>query len=83
MCPQVFRHGDRTPDIVYPNMPYTDDDYFPDGVGGLTNVGSLNLLKKTIYLLTKKILIWKKNFLIKTKIFQVKKDFLIKKEFFM
>ncbi|XP_051172514.1 venom acid phosphatase Acph-1-like [Leptopilina boulardi] len=35
----VFRHGDRTPDIVYPKMPYTDNNFYPDGVGGLTKEG--------------------------------------------
>ena len=38
MSGQVFRHGDRTPDVVYPKLPYTSEDYLPPGVGGLTNV---------------------------------------------
>uniref|UniRef100_A0A0C9PLG4 acid phosphatase n=1 Tax=Fopius arisanus TaxID=64838 RepID=A0A0C9PLG4_9HYME len=39
----VFRHGDRAPDTNaaerFPNDPYVNDDFFPHGVGGLTNQG--------------------------------------------
>lgn len=38
MPSKVFRHGDRTPDVVYPKFPYTSKDYLPPGVGELTNV---------------------------------------------
>ncbi|XP_070160237.1 venom acid phosphatase Acph-1-like [Polyergus mexicanus] len=39
----LFRHGDRTVDIenheTYPNDPYKDEVYYPDGSGQLTNTG--------------------------------------------
>ncbi|XP_036141774.1 venom acid phosphatase Acph-1 isoform X2 [Monomorium pharaonis] len=38
----VFRHGDRTTDKnyeSYPNDPYKNNDFYPDGDGQLTNVG--------------------------------------------
>lgn len=38
---KVFRHGDRAPDNgreQYPNDPYKNYEYFPEGHGGLTNV---------------------------------------------
>ncbi|XP_008555403.1 venom acid phosphatase Acph-1 [Microplitis demolitor] len=38
----VFRHGDRAPDNgreQYPNDPYKNYEYFPEGHGGLTNLG--------------------------------------------
>lgn len=41
----LFRHGDRTPDTLYPGIPYTSDDYFPAGIGGLTNHGKLRAFK--------------------------------------
>ncbi|XP_043470001.1 venom acid phosphatase Acph-1-like [Leptopilina heterotoma] len=41
----LFRHGDRTPDTLYPGIPYTNEDYFPAGIGGLTNHGKLRAFK--------------------------------------
>lgn len=35
----LFRHGDRTPDVFYPSLPYTRKEFFPMGIGGLTNNG--------------------------------------------
>ncbi|XP_012537166.2 venom acid phosphatase Acph-1 isoform X2 [Monomorium pharaonis] len=38
----VFRHGDRTPDNgneMYPNDPYLNYSFFPEGIGQLTNTG--------------------------------------------
>lgn len=38
----VFRHGDRTPDKgneMYPNDPHLDSDFYPMGLGQLTNIG--------------------------------------------
>ncbi|KAK2588038.1 hypothetical protein KPH14_004108 [Odynerus spinipes] len=41
----VFRHGDRTPDNngyeLYPNDPYLNDDFYPFGLGELTNNGKM------------------------------------------
>nr|XP_022907326.1 venom acid phosphatase Acph-1-like [Onthophagus taurus] len=37
----VFRHGDRTPDSLYPKDPYTEDDFYPFRIGHLTNKGKL------------------------------------------
>lgn len=34
----VFRHGDRTPILSYPNDPYKDYDYDGLGLGALTPV---------------------------------------------
>lgn len=37
---KIFRHGDRAPDPVemFPKDPYYHDDFFPEGLGGLTTV---------------------------------------------
>lgn len=37
----LFRHGDRTPDLVemYPNDPFHNISYFPEGLGQLTKMG--------------------------------------------
>ncbi|XP_051172442.1 venom acid phosphatase Acph-1-like [Leptopilina boulardi] len=35
----LFRHGERTPDFFYPALPYTIKDFYPYGIGGLTNKG--------------------------------------------
>lgn len=43
---QVFRHGDRTPDVypvIYPNDPYINETYYPYGVGQLTKVLYISL----------------------------------------
>ncbi|XP_015117680.1 venom acid phosphatase Acph-1 [Diachasma alloeum] len=54
----VFRHGARAPDTNgaerFPNDPYLHDDFFPQGVGGLTNDGKkreyeLGQLIRTLY----------------------------------
>lgn len=37
----IFRHGDRTPDILYPHLPYSAKDFYPFGIGGLTNDGKV------------------------------------------
>ena len=41
---QVFRHGDRTPDNngyeMYPNDPYLNCSFYPEGLGQLTIVSS-------------------------------------------
>lgn len=34
----IHRHGDRTPLSTYPNDPYRDPSYWPDGWGQLTQV---------------------------------------------
>ncbi|GAB1863161.1 Lysosomal acid phosphatase [Camponotus japonicus] len=45
----IFRHGDRTVDLntneAYPNDPYKDYDYYPDGNGQLTNGGKKRAYK--------------------------------------
>lgn len=35
---QIFRHGDRNPIDPYPNDPYRNLSYWPEGLGQLTNV---------------------------------------------
>ncbi|XP_031337572.1 venom acid phosphatase Acph-1-like isoform X2 [Photinus pyralis] len=37
----LFRHGDRTPDLIemYPKDPYNNISYFPEGLGQLTRKG--------------------------------------------
>ncbi|KAJ8668934.1 hypothetical protein QAD02_000193 [Eretmocerus hayati] len=37
----VFRHGDRAPDPaeMFPSDPHYNDSFYPQGLGGLTNVG--------------------------------------------
>lgn len=35
---QIFRHGDRNPIEPYPNDPYKNGSYWPEGFGQLTNV---------------------------------------------
>jgi len=39
----LFRHGDRTPDksLQYPNDPYKNMDFYPDGDGQLIIVRSV------------------------------------------
>ncbi|XP_011864393.1 PREDICTED: venom acid phosphatase Acph-1-like isoform X1 [Vollenhovia emeryi] len=41
----VFRHGDRTPDNngheMYPNDPYLNYSFYPEGLGQLTNQGKM------------------------------------------
>ncbi|XP_043469963.1 venom acid phosphatase Acph-1-like [Leptopilina heterotoma] len=37
----VFRHGDRTPEFIYPNFIDVDQNYYPEGLAGLTNKGKL------------------------------------------
>ncbi|XP_044010439.1 uncharacterized protein LOC122854092 [Aphidius gifuensis] len=38
----IFRHGDRTPDVGgYPNDPYKNFDFAPEGRGQLTNTGKM------------------------------------------
>ncbi|XP_012285660.1 venom acid phosphatase Acph-1 isoform X2 [Orussus abietinus] len=41
----VFRHGDRAPDNngkeLYPNDPYLNFEFYPMGLGGLTNEGKM------------------------------------------
>lgn len=38
LCLKIFRHGDRTPVDPYPNDPWKDRIYWPEGYGQLTNV---------------------------------------------
>lgn len=42
---QIYRHGDRNIDKVYPNDPYKDEKYWPGGIGELTNVKMWHLVK--------------------------------------
>ncbi|XP_049846637.1 lysosomal acid phosphatase-like isoform X1 [Schistocerca gregaria] len=39
----IFRHGDRTPTDTYPEDPYNDDKYWPEGWGALTNKGKVEM----------------------------------------
>lgn len=56
----VFRHGDRTNDILttYPKDPYMNETYYPYGYGQLTNKG-----KERMYTLGKRLRIRYENFL--------------------
>ncbi|XP_071054238.1 venom acid phosphatase Acph-1-like [Onthophagus taurus] len=47
---KVFRHGDRTPDSLYPKDPYTEDDFYPFRIGHLTNKGKLRAFNIGRYL---------------------------------
>lgn len=47
---QIFRHGDRNIDSVYPNDPYKDEKYWPEGFGALTNRGKMRQYKLGQYL---------------------------------
>ncbi|XP_049782248.1 lysosomal acid phosphatase-like [Schistocerca cancellata] len=40
---EIFRHGDRTPTDTYPEDPYNDDKYWPEGWGALTNKGKMEM----------------------------------------
>lgn len=46
----VCRHGDKTPSFSYPNDPYNDPKYWPDGLGELTIAG-----KRRSYLVGEKL----------------------------
>lgn len=37
----IFRHGDRTPEVIYPKFHGVDQNYYPEGMAGLTNKGKL------------------------------------------
>ncbi|XP_022919448.2 venom acid phosphatase Acph-1-like [Onthophagus taurus] len=37
----VFRHGDRSPDQLYPNDIYTEETFYPMRIGELTNKGKM------------------------------------------
>ncbi|XP_071056083.1 venom acid phosphatase Acph-1-like [Onthophagus taurus] len=41
----VVRHGERTPDVLYPKDPYSEKDFYPFRVGHLTNKGKLTNYK--------------------------------------
>merc|ERR1719369_675623 len=41
----VFRHGDRNPVLFYPNDPYKDESYWPEGPGMLTPIGHQQLVR--------------------------------------
>ncbi|KAG5884678.1 hypothetical protein JTB14_000375 [Gonioctena quinquepunctata] len=38
---ELYRHGDRAPKTSYPNDPYYNISYWPDGLGQLVNQGKL------------------------------------------
>ncbi|XP_071455095.1 prostatic acid phosphatase-like [Hetaerina americana] len=46
----LFRHGERTPTETYPNDPYKDDSYWPEGWGQLDNYGKKQLHDLGVYL---------------------------------
>ncbi|XP_063242510.1 uncharacterized protein LOC134542291 [Bacillus rossius redtenbacheri] len=47
----VFRHGDRAPEVPYPNDPYKDDvKYWPRGFGQLTPIGEEQHLRLGTFL---------------------------------
>ncbi|XP_071056781.1 venom acid phosphatase Acph-1-like [Onthophagus taurus] len=46
----IFRHGDRTPDSLYPKDPYTEDDFYPFRIAHLTNKGKLRAYNIGTYL---------------------------------
>nr|XP_022906978.1 venom acid phosphatase Acph-1-like [Onthophagus taurus] len=46
----IFRHGDRTPDSLYPNDPYTEEDFYPYRIAHLTNKGKLTSYNLGTYL---------------------------------
>lgn len=41
----VYRHGHRSPVQVYPNDPFNNESYWPDGWGQITNFGKLEQYK--------------------------------------
>lgn len=41
----VFRHGERTVAVFYPNDPHKNETFYPTGLGGLTNKGKLMMFK--------------------------------------
>ncbi|RWS30137.1 lysosomal acid phosphatase-like protein 3 [Leptotrombidium deliense] len=46
----VHRHGDRTPIHLYPNDPYRNESYWPDGMGQLSIAGKVRMFKLGKYL---------------------------------
>ncbi|RWS10302.1 Lysosomal acid phosphatase precursor-like protein, partial [Dinothrombium tinctorium] len=46
----VSRHGDRTPVKFYPNDPYRNESYWPDGLGELTQMGKKRMFNLGRYL---------------------------------
>ncbi|RWS01558.1 lysosomal acid phosphatase-like protein 3, partial [Dinothrombium tinctorium] len=50
MMKKLHRHGDRTPFETYPNDPYRNDSFWPDGFGRLTLHGKLRMFRLGKYL---------------------------------
>lgn len=41
----IFRHGARNIEKTYPNDPYKDEKFWPEGLGQLTNVNNLTIIR--------------------------------------
>ncbi|RWS06551.1 prostatic acid phosphatase-like protein [Dinothrombium tinctorium] len=49
-CAVVSRHGDRTPIFTYPNDPYRNESFWPEGWGELTEAGKERMFNLGRYL---------------------------------
>lgn len=56
----IHRHGDRTPISFSPKDPFKDENYWPEGIGELTNIGKYRLWQLGINIQS-----WYKEFLVK------------------
>lgn len=46
----LFRHGERTPESFYPTDPHKENNFYPNGMGSLTNEGKRTVYKLGVFL---------------------------------
>uniref|UniRef100_A0A1Y1L094 acid phosphatase n=1 Tax=Photinus pyralis TaxID=7054 RepID=A0A1Y1L094_PHOPY len=46
----LFRHGERTPESFYPTDPHKENNFYPNGMGSLTNKGKRTVHRLGVFL---------------------------------